>query len=214
MAESKRILIAEDDPSTRRVLRELVSRWGFSAEEASDGLQVREILRSYQPDILLMDIDAPTLDGITVLDEIRNRHLPATTVVITGENEMFESVKAAKSGAEDYLEKPVEPNVLKSLLAKICERRAASDEQPGGEAAADKPSAPQSCGVQNRTWTWPAFEVRVGTKLEDVEYDLITHTIEAVKGNKTRAAAMLGISLRTLYNRLARYRANHKSRSS
>jgi len=216
MVESKRILIAEDDPSTRKNLRELVSRWGFSAAEACDSLQVRESLRSYQPDILLMDIDAPTLEGPTVLDEIKNRRLPVTTVVITSDSGVPDETR---SNAEDLLEKPVEPTALKSVLTRICERQANSTEQADAQLPSSekqKSTAPvQSAAapvqpLNNRAWTWPIFEVRVGTKLEEVEHELITQTIAAVKGNKTRAAAMLGISLRTLYNRLARYRANHK----
>jgi DNA-binding NtrC family response regulator len=213
MVESKRILIAEDDPSTRKTLCELVSRWGFSAAEAGDSLQVRESLRSYQPDILLMDIDAPTLEGPTVLDEIKHRRLPVTAVLITSENGATDQTR---SNADDLLEKPVEPTALRSVLTRICERQATSTEQVGAQSGSQTASAERqkalapTPSLNNRAWTWPTFEVRVGTKLEEVEYDLITHTIAAVKGNKTRAAAMLGISLRTLYNRLARYRANHK----
>jgi len=212
MPESKRILIAEDDPTVRRTLRELVNRWGFSAAEAVDAPQVREVLRSYQPDILLMDIDGPTIDGMTMLDEIRDRHIQVTTVVITGESEAPKTAKVTTAGAEDCLEKPVEPTVLKSVLTRICERWPSANARINHEKTSERTSQPPA--VQGRSLTWPTFEVRVGTKLEEVEHDLITHTIAAVKGNKTRAAAMLGISLRTLYNRLARYRSSHQSKSS
>ena len=214
MAQSKRILIAEDDPSVRRALRELVNRWGFSAAEAADGLQVCEILRDYQPDILLIDIDAPTLDAVTVLDEIRHRSLPVATVVISGESEIPKALKKAKLNPRNYIEKPVEPNVLKSLLIGICERRVIQEDRLSSEAGAEEPSVTQSPSAHDRAWTWPIFEVRVGTSLEEVEHALITRTIAAVKGNKTRAAAMLGISLRTLYNRLAHYRAGRKPNPS
>jgi DNA-binding NtrC family response regulator len=60
---------------------------------------------------------------------------------------------------------------------------------------------------QTRPLTGSSFQVRVGATLEEVEQDLIHRTITAFRGNKTRAAKALGISLRTLYNRLSHHRA-------
>ncbi len=124
MAECKRILIAEDDPSVRGLLRELLIRWNFEVAEAVDGLQACKMLETYRPDILLLDIKMPKLDGLGVLSEMRSRRLSVPTFIISGEGGISDAVRAVKLGAEEYLEKPVEPNQLRMLMRRTQERLA------------------------------------------------------------------------------------------
>ena len=124
MAECKRILIAEDDPSVRGLLKELLQRWGFEVAEAIDGLQACKMLDTYRPDIMLLDIKMPKADGLAVLSEVRARQLSIPTFIISGEGGIADAVRAVKLGAEDYLEKPVEPNQLRLLLRRTQERLA------------------------------------------------------------------------------------------
>ncbi|MGO9060767.1 MAG: sigma-54-dependent transcriptional regulator [Candidatus Binataceae bacterium] len=148
MAEGKRILIAEDDPSVRGLLKELVSRWGFEVAEAADGLQACKMLESYRPDILLLDIKMPKADGLAVLGEIRSRQLPIATIIISGEGGVRDAVRAVKLGAEDYLEKPVEPNHLKVLLRQTQERLAEPFHGSAWRRPGEGPIIGQSLAVQ------------------------------------------------------------------
>jgi DNA-binding NtrC family response regulator len=125
ISECKRILIAEDDPSVRGLLKELLQRWSFEVAEAVDGLQACKMLDSYRPDILLLDIKMPKAHGLAVLGEMRSRQLSIPTFIISGEGGISDAVRAVKLGAEDYLEKPVEPNQLRILLRRTQERLAA-----------------------------------------------------------------------------------------
>jgi DNA-binding NtrC family response regulator len=124
MTQGNRILIAEDDPSVRGLLRELLARWDYDVAEAVDGLQACRMLDTYRPNILLLDIKMPRANGLAVLSEMRSRQLSIPTFIISGEGDISDAVRAVKAGADDYLEKPVEPNQLRLLLRRAQERLA------------------------------------------------------------------------------------------
>jgi DNA-binding NtrC family response regulator len=148
MAESKRILIAEDDPSVRGLLKELLLRWGFEVGEAVDGLQACKMIDTYRPDIMLLDIKMPKADGLAVLSEVRSRQLAIPTFIISGEGGIADAVRAVKLGAEDYLEKPVEPNQLRMLLRRTQERLAGLSRAPVWAKPGEGPIIGQSFAIQ------------------------------------------------------------------
>jgi DNA-binding NtrC family response regulator len=148
MTECKRILVAEDDPSVRGLLRELLQRWEFEVAEANDGLQACKMLDSYRPDILLLDIKMPKLDGLGVLSEMRSRQLVIPTFIISGEGGISDAVRAVKLGAEDYLEKPVEPNQLRLLLRRTQERMAGISRSAPWQKGGEGPIIGQSPAIQ------------------------------------------------------------------
>jgi len=148
MAECKRILIAEDDPSVRGLLRELLVRWNFEVAEAVDGLQACKMLDTFKPDILLLDIKMPKADGLAVLSEMRSRRLSIPTFIISGEGGISDAVRAVKLGAEEYLEKPVEPNQLRLLLRRTQERLAGISRSTPWEKIGEGPIIGQSAAIQ------------------------------------------------------------------
>jgi DNA-binding NtrC family response regulator len=147
MPECRRILIAEDDPSVRGLLRELLQRWSFEVAEAVDGLQACKMLDTYRPDILLLDIKMPKADGLAVLSDMRARQLSVPTFIISGEGGISDAVRAVKLGAEDYLEKPVEPNQLRILLRRTQERLAARANGMPWQTSGDGPIIGQSPAI-------------------------------------------------------------------
>ncbi len=128
MADAKRVLVAEDHPRTRHAWAELIASWGFKVEAAEDGQRAIELLRSFEPHILLLDLKLPVKDGLEVLGEIRQRGLPITTIVISGEGDIPDAVQAIKLGAYDYLRKPVDPPRLRQTLNNLSEHLAVSEE--------------------------------------------------------------------------------------
>src|SRR5580704_13237657 len=148
MTEGKRILIAEDDPSVRGLLRELLVRWDYDVAEAVDGLQACKMLDTYRPDILLLDIKMPKADGLAVLSEMRSRQLAIPTFIISGEGGISDAVRAVKLGAEDYLEKPVEPNQLRLLLRRAQERLAGVTPSSPWQKLGEGPIIGQSPAIQ------------------------------------------------------------------
>jgi two-component system, NtrC family, response regulator HydG len=128
MADAKRVLVAEDHPRTRHAWVELIASWGFKVEAVEDGQRAIELLASFEPHILLLDLKLPVKDGLAVLSEIRPRGLPITTIVISGEGDIPDAVQAIKLGAYDYLRKPVDPPRLRQTLNNLSEHLAVSEE--------------------------------------------------------------------------------------
>lgn len=119
----QRILIAEDEEIARLALRRICEGSGCPVEVVSEvgtGRQVIEAVELARPDIILMDVAMPGIDGLTAAREIRQRY-PATRIVIVSAHENFEyAQQALRLGATDYLLKPVRPEQLVHLLQILC----------------------------------------------------------------------------------------------
>jgi DNA-binding NtrC family response regulator len=121
IAGERRILIADDDPAARAACCELIKLWGFKAKEAEDGEKALDLVKSFEPNVLLLDLKMPVKDGLTVLAELRSNQAEVVTIVISGEGDIPDAVKAIKLGAYDYLQKPLDPNHLRNLLDNLSE---------------------------------------------------------------------------------------------
>ncbi len=128
MTNGQRILVVEDDPATRRAWSELVSSWGFRIEAAEDGERALELVGTYEPHILLLDLKLPRRDGLAVLKELQERGLQILTIVISGHGDIPDAVKAIKLGAYDYLRKPVDPAHLRVMLNNLSAHLTVSEE--------------------------------------------------------------------------------------
>jgi DNA-binding NtrC family response regulator len=118
---SERVLIVEDDPSTRLGLTELVRTWGFTAEAASNGEEALEKVTTFRPSIVISDMVMPKMGGMELLQHLKDEG-GLTVVLLTAQGTVETAVEAIKLGAYDYLTKPVEPQRLKILLDKLVER--------------------------------------------------------------------------------------------
>jgi len=128
MTDAKRVLVAEDHQRTRHAWAALITSWGFKVEAAEDGQRAIQLLSTFEPHILLLDLKLPIKDGLEVLSEIRQRGLPITTIVISGEGDIPDAVQAIKLGAYDYLRKPVDPPRLRQTLNNLSEHLTVSEE--------------------------------------------------------------------------------------
>ena len=113
--------MVEDEPSTRQAWCELIVSWGFKVAAARDGQEGFEMAHSFEPDIVLADLKMPHKDGLTLLRELREAGLNIATIIISGEGDIPEAVRAIKQGAYDYLRKPVDPQHLRVLLNNLAE---------------------------------------------------------------------------------------------
>src|SRR5882672_4093156 len=127
-ANEKRVLVAEDDLSTRRAWSELISSWGYKVSAAADGEEALEIARTFEPHIILSDLKMPRKDGMELLREIREFGLNTATIMISGEGDIPEAVQSIKLGAYDYLRKPIDPPHLKVLLGNLTQHLDISEE--------------------------------------------------------------------------------------
>jgi DNA-binding NtrC family response regulator len=120
---AERVLIVEDEPSTRLGLTELVRTWGFAAESAADGEEALQSVTSFRPSIIISDLVMPRMGGLELLKALKADDTECTVVLLTAQGSVETAVEAIKEGAYDYLTKPIEPQRLKILLDKIVERQ-------------------------------------------------------------------------------------------
>lgn len=116
--QSPRILFADDDPTVSGFVDLLLTRAGYTVVRASDGVEVMERIRQFPPDLILLDVLMPRLDGLEVLRALRDN--PDTSqipvIMLTQKTRVEDRVKGLESGADDYVPKPFEPQ---ELLARI-----------------------------------------------------------------------------------------------
>ncbi len=108
------ILVVDDEPDIRQTLREILEDEGFRVTLAGNGAQAREAYRENLPDLVLLDIWMPDVDGITLLREWRDGAAPV--VIMSGHGTVDTAVEATRLGAFDYLEKPLS---IARLLATL-----------------------------------------------------------------------------------------------
>jgi DNA-binding NtrC family response regulator len=120
---AERVLIVEDDPSTRVGLTELVSAWGFQTEEASNGEEALQKVTTFRPAIIVTDVIMPRMGGLDLLRALKDQLSDLTLILLTAQGTVESAVEAIKEGAYDYLSKPVDPQRLKILLQKAVERQ-------------------------------------------------------------------------------------------
>src|ERR1700676_2984778 len=113
MILEKRILVAEDDRTTRDAWSEVIVAWGYEVKTAENGEIALNEIGAYDPHILLLDLNLPRKNGLAVLQELNDRGLRIPTIVISGQSDIPDVVKTIKLGAYDYLRNPVEPAHLK-----------------------------------------------------------------------------------------------------
>ena len=115
---SKRILVVEDQEDNRQILRDLLGSAGFEVLEAEDGEAAVAAAAAHRPDLILMDIQLPILDGYEATRRIKAdpalKHIPI--IVVTSYALSGDEDKARAAGCDDYVSKPYSP---RQLLAKI-----------------------------------------------------------------------------------------------
>src|SRR4029078_1714622 len=119
----ERVLIVEDDPSTRTGLAELVQNWGFQTDEAADGEEALRRATSFRPAIIVSDLVMARMGGHALLKTLKDQLSDLTFILLTAQGTVESDVEAIKDGAYDYLSKPVDPQQSNSLLQKAVERQ-------------------------------------------------------------------------------------------
>ena len=124
----KKVLIVEDDSNIAELLHLYLEKEGFETQVAKDGGRGVELFRSFQPDLVLLDIMLPVMDGWSVLKKIRETD-KTPVIMLTAKGETEDKVTGLESGADDYIVKPFE---MKEVLARIHAvlRRAGGEEEP------------------------------------------------------------------------------------
>jgi DNA-binding NtrC family response regulator len=116
------VLVADDDPGILEVLRDRLESLNLKVFEATTGRETFDSLERYTPDILLLDIAIPDINGLEILKEIRRRGLSVTVVMLTAYGTVERAVSAMKEGAYDFITKPFDTNRVSLAVQKALER--------------------------------------------------------------------------------------------
>ena len=116
------ILIVDDEPASRYGIKKALTSFRFQVQEASDGKQALEKIKQLSPDLMILDINLPGMDGLSVLSEAKTQNQAPVTIVITAYGSEKVAVEAMKRGAYDYIAKPYEIEDLRLVVARALER--------------------------------------------------------------------------------------------
>lgn len=139
---SERVLIVDDDPVIRELLKAVLTRENLGVLEASDGLEGMELIRSERPDLVLTDISMPVMDGFELVRQVRADPLLSGVplVILSAKGEEEDKIKGLELGANDYLTKPFSGKELatrvKNLIRYVQILRTSPAPSPQGPFAA------------------------------------------------------------------------------
>lgn len=111
-----RILVLEDEPQLARHVTRALERHGHEATACHDGAEGCRVALEYAPDLIVLDLNLPNLDGLSVLARLKESRLPARVIILTARGDVEHRVKGLKAGADDYLAKPFS---MEELIARI-----------------------------------------------------------------------------------------------
>ena len=121
----RKVLLVDDEDQLRRVMKDLLEREGYIVGEARDGVQALDQVDQFGPDVIVLDLNLPGLDGYGVLAHLRSR--PATqdvpVVVLTAKGDEDNEVRVFELGADDFLTKPFRARALSARLDVVLNRR-------------------------------------------------------------------------------------------
>jgi len=148
-----RILIADDDPQIVRALRITLSAQGYDVVTAADGTQAIAAAVDHRPDIYLLDLGMPALDGIDVIHAIRGWS-DAPILVVSGRTGSGDKVDALDAGADDYVTKPFSIDELLARIRALTRRAPQQEPDPVvelGDVSVDLPARSVTRTVDGRT---------------------------------------------------------------
>jgi CheY-like chemotaxis protein len=126
IARPLRVLIADDHVDSAETLSVLISMWGHESQAVFDGRSALNSVDTFQPDVLILDILMPNLDGFELAEALRRHNVAADRTALIAHSAYFDDDyrhKALEVGIDHYLLKPVDPTYLRSLLQGILEAR-------------------------------------------------------------------------------------------
>lgn len=124
-----RVLLVDDDVGFRRSTAALLRTEGHTVDTVADGQAAIEALRSTSYDLMMLDLRMPGVDGLAVIEALRLWGNGIPILMVSGFGTVDAAVRAMHLGADDFLTKPVEPDVLTARVAELLERRPMAEEQ-------------------------------------------------------------------------------------
>lgn len=121
MAGTHSILVVDDEPELRDMVQEYLSRQGFDITTAEDGTALRRIVAEQSFDLVLLDINMPGEDGLSLARFLREHH-EVSIIMLTAAGEIIDRVVGLEMGADDYITKPFDPRELLARIKSVLRR--------------------------------------------------------------------------------------------
>ncbi|MFZ9155039.1 MAG: response regulator transcription factor [Schleiferiaceae bacterium] len=133
MAKKPIILLVDDDPDIREFVTFNLEKEGYAVVSAKDGAEGVEAAKKHRPDLILLDVMMPGMDGIEACEAIRSNPDIATTLIafLSARGEDYSQVAGFDAGADDYITKPIRPKVLVSRVKALLRRNVKESEPVG-----------------------------------------------------------------------------------
>jgi len=132
MPDKQRILLVDDEPDIIEFIGFNLENEGFLVERAGNGEDAIEIAKSFNPDLIILDVMMPGMDGMETCEKLRNMAGLNNPIIafLTARGEDYSQIAGFEAGADDYITKPVKPKVLVSRVKALLKRKssAANDE--------------------------------------------------------------------------------------
>jgi DNA-binding response OmpR family regulator len=192
-----RLLVVDDDPSVRSMLREYLEGHGFAVAEAGSGAQMREQIEQELPDAVLLDIRLPGEDGLVLARYLRE-HYEVGIIMVTASGDVVDRVVGLEVGADDYIAKPFDLRELLARLKSVLRRMQAkpsTEGKPAADVAASQREGPQRqrfgrCEIDLESRRM--FEVGGGeVTITAMEYDLLAAFLDNPNRVLTRDQLLL-----------------------
>ncbi len=115
-----RVLVVDDEQLTRKLIIQVLRSVGYEiVGEAENGLHGVELFKTYKPDIVTLDVRMPTMDGISALKKIKAVNKDAVVVMLTAENDSETVTELIKSGATNYIVKPIRRDLILEKMRAV-----------------------------------------------------------------------------------------------
>jgi DNA-binding response OmpR family regulator len=121
------ILVVDDEPAIQQVIRERLEREGFAVRPASSGEQALAVMEEAAPNLIVLDLMLPGMDGFDVLRNLRQSGHELPVIILTARDEDIDAIVGLELGADDYVRKPFNPRELAARVRAVLRRRAEAE---------------------------------------------------------------------------------------
>jgi CheY-like chemotaxis protein len=112
-----RVLVVDDEPHVRGLLQEVLRELGYVVKDVAGGAEALDVVATFEPDLVLLDLKMPGMSGIEVLEHLRREHRKLPVVILSGNQDVGLAQRTLGNGAFDYLQKPFDIAVLARVVA-------------------------------------------------------------------------------------------------
>ncbi len=190
------VLVIDDDASACVLLAERLEARQFTVVWTAQPERAESLLGERAFDVVLTDLRMQRVDGIELCARLVGKYPRLPVVVMTAFGSIDAAVSAMRAGASDFIIKPIDPELFATTLGRALAAAVGQRDGAGSEGS-----------VRQGEAVGAALETSELVALDEIERRYILRVLQAVQGNKSRAAQVLGLDRKTLYRRLERYGA-------